>query len=411
MFRNSRLSSRSGNRVLKKELIILLPRTKGGGYIYAINFIKTLHKLAKKGLISGSVTPHVLAESETETKETTLINLVSRKVMLIYQFLRIVGTTSKHNKSSKPEIVVFVPFEYPYIVQSILPLIKLIKRNIKLGIKIHSSVPLYSMRSLIRYFGRFALLAFLGMKLFLFALNFYDVLMFPCKYTANNYYSKGLLSPLRRRRRFVISGGALDLDYILSIEPNYGVEYDAVFLSSKITIKDIISILAAWKRVTTRLHNVKLMIAGVFSGPTLLKKKLRTITDKIIEEFGLQGKVEIFNSGERFLERKKFISLMIPKKLLVYSSYEDSWPLVIGEALARGLIVIVMEHPAIREVFGSCPSVITCKTPDQMSNAVLELLTVNKERRENLSKIAVDWASKFSYERLVTYEIKSLTSN
>ncbi|MEM4383792.1 MAG: glycosyltransferase [Candidatus Caldarchaeum sp.] len=381
------------------RILVVIPLMPGGGMTYA-EFLTQQVKMRETRdrffiLRFGSPNPFWY------NNPLQLVRNTLRAFSMIFQI-------SYCNECQYSKIVIFCTSEVPYLLQAVLPLLKFRFMNVKLAIKIHSRVPLFGLRHLLKMFGWYGLAAYPLLKLFLVALNGYDVVLFPSKYGADKYVRSRILAMFRNKPRFVVSGGAIDFDYISRIQSFGSFDYDAVFASSKITRQDVDLILMLWRRVVDNNPTARLLITGSFAGSLSQRLRVRSYLEGLLSKMDLSNHVQFYGSGMLPLKRDLFLSLLIPEKLFLYVSYDETWGMIIGEALSRGLIAITLDYPAIREVFGGCQAVFLCKSLEEMVKTTLLLLRLSSSYKKTLSESAQRWVKNLSYEQLIDSELRIL---
>jgi glycosyltransferase involved in cell wall biosynthesis len=216
--------------------------------------------------------------------------------------------------------------------------------------------------------------------------------------------SNTVASSLRRSSvpsaKIHITGNAVDCDEISKIDTNFN-KYDAIFCSRIEEEKGILDLIKAWHYVTQRRQNSTLIILG--SGSLLAEAKRSATQYGLNKEIIFVGHVIGYKRFSYFKSSKVFVFPIKEKEI--------GWGLVVAEALACGLPVVCYDNPTLREIFGSCKSVIFVPVGnvEELAKNVLYLLK-NEEVLSEYSKISKEYAKRFSWDAIAKKELEIVKS-
>jgi glycosyltransferase involved in cell wall biosynthesis len=144
------------------------------------------------------------------------------------------------------------------------------------------------------------------------------------------------------------------------------------------------------------------------------------IAGKIAKDFSenkLQEYIQRLYLGENIdlrisyegISRDEILNIMSSCKVFLYPTRKDVWPLVIGEALSRGLPVITYMLHNIEYAYGWCPAVrlIRIGYISKASNEILKLLQ-DDTRLLSISNTALKCANKISWKKTALLEARAI---
>lgn len=140
--------------------------------------------------------------------------------------------------------------------------------------------------------------------------------------------------------------------------------------------------------VCNKTKNVKFLILGKGPLEDFLKEKIKKLG--LEENIILCGFVDdVYN-------------YMVNFDIVVISSLWEGFPVVALEAMACGKPVIATNVGDLPEIVinGITGIIVEPEKPDQLAQAILELI-VDKEKRENMGKKALEQVERFSHETMV----------
>ena len=171
---------------------------------------------------------------------------------------------------------------------------------------------------------------------------------------------------------------------------------EVVYLGRLVKMKNVASLLKAWKLVTTELEGARLRIIG--DGPE--RKNLEKLADalSISESVTFEGATQ---------ERKW--ALLAQASVLAFPSLQEGFPLVLLEAMATGLPVVAYDLPVFRDFMndGEHGYLVPLDDHRQLANRLLKLLQNDSLRRE-ISHRNVQHARQFTWERATDQEENTL---
>ena len=155
----------------------------------------------------------------------------------------------------------------------------------------------------------------------------------------------------------------------------------AVYFGRLTPTKGVYDLLQAWRLVERRIPGAVLRVIGSFD-----KESTRSIFFSLRERLGLKN-VEYLG----FIKHGKGLYQAVSQaKLLIYPSYEDSYSLVVLEAVALGLLVVAYDIPALRYIYGRVPAVRLVKQGDiaALARNSIELLLSDSDTYYRLQEAA-----------------------
>jgi len=197
--------------------------------------------------------------------------------------------------------------------------------------------------------------------------------------------------------RTLMPGNGVDLGYISSIQPS-PARFDAIYFTSELLPqKGFLDLPIIWKSVVQRIPDAKLLIVGKTHEPYLGQFR------ELLQKFGLEKAVVLYD----LLPHDKLISLVKSSKVMVYPSKFDTFPLVILESLASGVPVVAYNIPPVRLNYAT-GNVIKCPMDDiECMAANVSAILSDGNLRRNLSKEAVKYAARFSWENVAREEAEA----
>lgn len=171
---------------------------------------------------------------------------------------------------------------------------------------------------------------------------------------------------------------------------------EVVCLSRLIKLKNVASLLKAWKLVTTELDQVRLRIIG--DGPE------RKSLEKLADALSISKSVTF----EGALGEQKW-ALLDRASALAFPSLQEGFPAVLLEAMVAGLPVVAYDLPVFREFLndGEHGYLVPLNDHRQMADRLLKLLRNDPLRRE-ISRRNVEYTQRFTWERATDQEENAL---
>jgi glycosyltransferase involved in cell wall biosynthesis len=171
---------------------------------------------------------------------------------------------------------------------------------------------------------------------------------------------------------------------------------EVVCLGRLVKMKNVASLLKAWKLVTAELEGARLRIIG--DGPE--RKNL----EKLADALSISGSVTFEGATQ---ERKW--ALLEQASVLAFPSLQEGFPLVLLEAMAAGLPVVAYDLPVFRDFMndGEHGYLVPLDDHQQMANRLLKLLQ-NDSLRQEISYRNAGYAQRFTWERATDQEESTL---
>lgn len=194
---------------------------------------------------------------------------------------------------------------------------------------------------------------------------------------------------------------------IRTVDPGVGVdpcplkkdsrrEIDVIYYARIVPEKGIFDFLKAVRIVNKVVKDIKVAVLGMANNE--MQKRVITYAKNI----GLNNMQFLFNAS-----KDQILDILTNSKIIIYPSRLDAFPLSLLEAISCGVVAIAYGIPAIRFNFDT-PSVIKVKpgNVEELASKTLEVLM--KERYTELSKIAVEFSSRFRWEEVAKSEWQQL---
>ncbi|MGQ9597038.1 MAG: glycosyltransferase family 4 protein [Thermoproteota archaeon] len=170
--------------------------------------------------------------------------------------------------------------------------------------------------------------------------------------------------------------------------------YDAVFLGRLCHQKGIDVLLKAWKRVSLKLGDARLVLIGGGDEEHVMHYA------EMIRELSLEGRVDM----KGFVQDEELVTLLNSSKLFLFPSRYDGFTLAVTEAMACGLPCVVSDIPALRETYGSTAILVKPDDSERLAEVIEELLR-DEKKREALSKSSIEFTRGFDWKKTVSKEI------
>jgi len=213
---------------------------------------------------------------------------------------------------------------------------------------------------------------------YVFARN--KVVVTPLGYDKSTY---NLTRPQQDVRR-VISKYNLSNNYIL-------------FLSTLKPSKNVVGLLESWAEIQEKFPDTKLVIAG---------KKGWLFEDifKSVKNLDLEERV-IFTD---YVPEKDKEALIKGARVFTLPSFWEGFGLDVVSSMASGVPVIVSDRGSLPEVVGKAGIIIDPDKTNDLSMALQKVLNMSSSSYNNLSKLGLQEAKKFSWEKAATITLSVL---
>jgi len=172
--------------------------------------------------------------------------------------------------------------------------------------------------------------------------------------------------------------------------------YDAVFMKRLNYGKGVLDLLKIWKVVVSKNPEAKLGIIGDGSEDVVSRIKEYIKTNNLGKNIDILGVVYDID--------KKF-QIISSSKVFLLPTYEENWAIVIGEAMAAGVPVVVSKLKEIEPIWQD--NVIWCNVGDIKSFAKATLDLINDDEKASaLSKKAQKFIPRYDWKYIAENEIK-----
>jgi glycosyltransferase involved in cell wall biosynthesis len=202
---------------------------------------------------------------------------------------------------------------------------------------------------------------------------------------------------------------------IIDVYPGNGIDmlqgtvnstriYDACYIANPIHIeKGFLDVIYIWYLITKKNLGTKLLVAG-----RITRDYQREKLQNYIQRLGLDENVVLRVSYEG-LPHDEILDLMSRCKIFLYPTRKDVWPLVVSEALSRGLPVVTYRLHNIEYAYGWCPAVklIRVGAVQKVAEEILKLLQ-DDTRLLSLSNTALECVKKMSWKKTALLEAKAI---
>ncbi|MCH7410829.1 glycosyltransferase [Belliella sp. DSM 111904] len=156
-----------------------------------------------------------------------------------------------------------------------------------------------------------------------------------------------------------------------------------------VPVKNIEGLISAWKKVEKNSDNYELIIVG----DGILKKSL----ENLAEELNLK-KVKFLGS----LKPMEIPQFLTKSKALILPSFSESWGLVVNEALASGLPVLLSNK------VNACNTLLknnvngfsfSPENPEEIADTIIKFIQLSDAEKNEMSKNSLEIINNFSYEK------------
>jgi glycosyltransferase involved in cell wall biosynthesis len=192
----------------------------------------------------------------------------------------------------------------------------------------------------------------------------------------------------------------VNYDEIQNIVKKYsnekGKKYDAVFMKRLNYGKGVKDLLCIWKEVVKANPKAKLAVIGDGSKDVLDSMHSFIDSNNLGKNVDLLG--AIYDNNDK-------IRVINSSKLFLLPTHEENWAIVIGEAMAVGLPVVVSRLKEIVPIWKD--NVVWCDVGDisQFSKAINDLLSDQKKRVE-LEHKAGEFVTRYDWKNIGKNELK-----
>lgn len=217
-------------------------------------------------------------------------------------------------------------------------------------------------------------------------------------FTTNGMVKDGLIRLGIRPDKIKFTSTGIVTDDINSAPRKSGKGYDAVFVGRLHEPKGIFDLVQIWMAVCKESKDKKLAVIGPG-----LPGVVSNLKEKI-NAAGLDGNIDLVGYVS---DREKF-GIMKASRVFIFPSHEEARPLVVMEAMACGLPVVLYDLLVFKELY---PDGLVEKAPFQDFQAFAEriLLILNDGRvSQEFSLRGLEYARNFSWADIVNNEYSCL---
>lgn len=184
-------------------------------------------------------------------------------------------------------------------------------------------------------------------------------------------------------------------DIVRKYADEKGSKYDAVFMKRLNYGKGVLDLLKIWKQVVSQKADAKLAIIGDGS-PEIIQQ-----INEFLQKNNLTDNVELL--GVIYDTEEKF-RIINSAKVFLLPTHEENWAIVIGEAMAAGVPVVVSRLKEIVPIWKD--NVVWCEVGaiDSFATAVLELVT-DEKRASELELRAQTFIPRYDWKNIATSEL------
>lgn len=201
----------------------------------------------------------------------------------------------------------------------------------------------------------------------------------------------------REKNVYVIKNG-IDLNFINNVKNVGKPIYDICFCGRLSKTKGVFDLIDIVKIIKEYYPNFLCAIIGEGREKDNLKKA--------IKNSNLESNIKLLG----FLEEREKIETIKSSKLFILPSHEEGWGIVIGEAMACVLPVIVYKLKDITEIWKDNVIWIKCFDLKEFSNKIIELLKNDKEREFFIQK-GLKFAKTLDWNDVLKNEVNIIMKN
>jgi len=189
----------------------------------------------------------------------------------------------------------------------------------------------------------------------------------------------------------VIRNG-LDMHLINSVKASQKPFFDICYCGRLNRTKGIFDLVELVRIIKKNIPNIVCVIIGNGREKDNLVKLIKK--NNLEKNFVFKG----------FVEEAEKIQIIKSSRIFVLPSHEEGWGIVIGEAMACGLPVIVYKLPDIVKIWGDNVTWIECFNTIEFANKIVELLT-NEKLQKLFTDKGLQFSSKLDWKHVLINEI------
>lgn len=173
-------------------------------------------------------------------------------------------------------------------------------------------------------------------------------------------------------------------------------EFDAVFMKRLNYWKWVSDLLEIWKKVSKVKKDAKLWV--IWEGSEDILEKINAF----IKENNLENNIKLFGVVYDFEEKFRIIN---SSKLFILPSHEENWAIVIWEAMAIWVPVLVYDLPEITPIWKDNVEWVERFDTNQFSEKILKYLWDENLRKQKMKK-ADAFISSLDWKNIANNELK-----
>jgi len=182
----------------------------------------------------------------------------------------------------------------------------------------------------------------------------------------------------------------------IKIDPCLSKIYDGCFCGRLDRKKGIFDLIHAWKIVSESIPSAKLVMIGEdVKGKNLLLLK------KLIKKLRLEDNVILTG----FVNEHTMSSLFAKSRIFVLPSYEETWSLVIADAMSTGLPCIAYRLPVYEEIYRDTLIQVPMGDVKKLARSILNFL-LNDELRHRFGEKSKKIVQKYDWKKIARHEHK-----
>lgn len=274
-----------------------------------------------------------------------------------------------------------------YLPQNMIPCI-FIKRNAKLVVYFHTVPPSNRKDALIRMNFLRRLISIINWRLCVFLSRYFDLIFVMNNATKDYFIERGFA-----QEKVIVTSNGIPYREIENVMEENKI-YDGVFLGRLVWNKGIYDLVKIWGSIVKKKPSAKLLIIGEGSERDKLENDIR--------EKGLEGNIIV--AGWKEGEEK--YKLMKESKLFIYPSYQESQGVVILEAMACGLPVVVYNLSIYKEFFEGYISTVELGNCEEFAEKIYDMFE-RKEIYDDVKK-AREFALKYDWKEIAEHQLSCI---
>jgi len=280
-----------------------------------------------------------------------------------------------------------------YLPQNMIPAIFFKRKKTKLVVYFHTVQPDLRIPYLkiMNFLQRFISILNWNLCVYL-AKRFFDQIIVVNYPTKKYFLEKGFSS-----KKIDVVDNAIPYN-LISNSPSEVKEYEGVFLSRLVKRKGVWDLIRIWKGVIDIYPSAKLCIIG--DGPEKSHLNLK------IEKEGLSNNIILMGDVS---DEKKY-KLLKSSKVFIFPSYYESWGIVIAEAIACRLPVVVYHLSIYDEIFNDYIFMVQMGNVSDMTKRIIDILQ-HPTDYETVIEESNKFISKFDWEIVAQQELSLVNSN